>query len=139
MVTYSEYQCQILLIINLLAKWKNQLYGICVFYHLCWKDRFCFIDTFFKNALMVSLAINIGEIIFQGKKVQETQAIQMKKVKSHLIVKSRTPRNLLESRNQLKIQTFKITMAHLTQISLKLKLRKAMNTVLNKMYLNPMC
>lgn len=95
--------------------------------------------TFFKNALMVSLAINIGEIIFQGKKVQETQAIQMKKVKSHLIVKSRTPRNLLESRNQLKIQTFKITMAHLTQISLKLKLRKAMNTVLNKMYLNPMC
>lgn len=88
---------------------------------------------------MVSLAINIGEIIFQGKKVQETQAIQMKKVKSHLIVKSRTPRNLLESRNQLKIQTFKITMAHLTQISLKLKLRKAMNTVLNKMYLNPMC
>lgn len=88
---------------------------------------------------MVSLAINIGEIIFQGKKVQETQAIQMKIVKSHLIVKSRTPRNLLESRNQLKIQTFKITMAHLTQISLKLKLRKAMNTVLNKMYLNPMC
>lgn len=88
---------------------------------------------------MVSLAINIGEIIFQGKKVQETQAIQMKIVKSHLIVKSRTPRNLLESRNQLKIQTFKITMAHLMQISLKLKLRKAMNTVLNKMYLNPMC